>query len=315
MRTASRDNSITSSVRSPAGSASSTVSVASSATSRAVRPGGALRKAARRVPMPRRTSLSRTCVAVLRTTSPRYPLPGGAAAAVVTAEVRGWPDTATATVKAARALTVGAMGRGFSSPPSASSRPWMTTGVMRPGSATEARMAASTGPSWNHRDRGELEWQVLDACVAEDVAHPGEDLLRPDGSWSPWGQVVQAQHVAVRQPAHPRRERVEAAGGVEAPDEGAHGTAGDADDLVAAFLQDLEDPDVGVPAGAAAPEGHSDAGAAGTDPDVVYGHGFRPCTDLPGLASPGRDDGPAGEASDVVPQDLVDTPPRLAVVR
>ena len=84
----------------------------------------------------------------------------------------------------AGAVTVGAMGSGFTSPPSASSRPLMTTGVRKPGRAAEARRAASralpgTVPAGHEvgRDRGEGKGQVLDPGVAEDVAHPGEDPL------------------------------------------------------------------------------------------------------------------------------------------
>ena len=125
--------------------------------------------------------------------------------------------------------------------------------------------------------RGEPHRQVFDPYVAEDVVHPGEDLLGPDGAGSTRTEVEQAEHVPMREAAHPLRVGSQSARRVEPSDERAHGAAGDADDLVAALLQDLEDADVGVPAGAAATERHRRTGSAGELSDVACGHAGRPC--------------------------------------
>ena len=56
-------------------------------------------------------------------------------------------------VRSDSAEAVGSIGTGFIRPPSASNRPFMSTGVMTPGIATEARTAESNGPRWNQTSR------------------------------------------------------------------------------------------------------------------------------------------------------------------
>ena len=66
------------------------------------------------------------------------------------------PESDTAMVRSAEAAAVGSMGIGLMRPPSTSTRPLMTAGVMTPGMAIEARIACSTGPRWNHTSRRAL---------------------------------------------------------------------------------------------------------------------------------------------------------------
>ncbi len=56
-------------------------------------------------------------------------------------------------VTSAPAARIGASGSGSRIPPSASTRPLSTYGVITPGIAMDARIATSTGPRWNQTDR------------------------------------------------------------------------------------------------------------------------------------------------------------------
>ena len=112
--------------------------------------------------------------------------------------------------------------------------------------------------------RGERDRQVLDAGVAEDVGHPGEDLLRADGAGRPRRGVVEPQHVAMGEAAHPVGVRVETARGEQAADHGAPiELPAMLTTLVPALAQDLEDADVGVPAGSASHRAPRRRGAGG----------------------------------------------------
>ncbi len=75
---------------------------------------------------------------------------------VAVAPTARMPDSDTATVRSASTAAVGSIGMGLMRPPSTSTRPLMTAGVMTPGMAMEARMARSTGPCWNHTSRRAL---------------------------------------------------------------------------------------------------------------------------------------------------------------
>jgi len=65
----------------------------------------------------------------------------------------GVPDSETATVTSDCAAVVGSTGSGFTRAPSASRRPCSITGVITLGMAMDARIATSTGPSWNQTSR------------------------------------------------------------------------------------------------------------------------------------------------------------------
>ena len=58
----------------------------------------------------------------------------------------------TAMVRSALTAAIGAIGSGSRMPPSASSRPSSTCGVITPGIAIDARIAASTGPRCSQTD-------------------------------------------------------------------------------------------------------------------------------------------------------------------
>ena len=89
---------------------------------------------------------------------------------------------------------------------------------------------------------------------AEDVAHRVQDLLGPQHTGRADGRVQQPQDGALRQRLRPVGEFVESPGRLQPADQRAHRRAGDADDLVAAGVQCLDHPDVGIAAGAAAAE-------------------------------------------------------------
>jgi len=55
-------------------------------------------------------------------------------------------------VRSAFTAAIGAIGSGSRMPPSASNRPSNTCGVITPGIAIDARMAASTGPRCSQTD-------------------------------------------------------------------------------------------------------------------------------------------------------------------
>ena len=62
------------------------------------------------------------------------------------------PLRLTAMVRSAFTAAIGAIGSGSRMPPSASSRPSRMCGVITPGMAMDARIAASTGPRCSHTD-------------------------------------------------------------------------------------------------------------------------------------------------------------------
>lgn len=89
--------------------------------------------------------------------------------------------------------------------------------------------------------------QVLDVYLAEDLVDLAEHPLAADRAEAE-ADVEQAQHVEVIQAFHPLAVLAQLAGGVDATDHRAHGTTGDAGDLIAACLEFLDHADVRVAA-------------------------------------------------------------------
>ena len=120
----------------------------------------------------------------------------------------------TAMVRSALTAAIGAIGSGSRMPPSASRRPSSTCGVITPGIAIDARIAASTRTALQpHRlareqvggDGGVRDRQLLDRHLAENVADRVQDLLRPQHPGRGDRRVQQPQHRALRQRLGPVR--------------------------------------------------------------------------------------------------------------
>ena len=183
---------------------------------------------------------------------------------VAVAPTARMPESDTAIVRSASAAAVGSIGIGLMRPPSTSTRPLMTAGVMTPGMAIEARIAFSTGPRWNHTSRRAL-MSVATAVkgigrlsiVAPSRISPTLWMIR-SARIAPPGAVIDrssSRHTSrwLRLRAHSVYSSSLPGRGHPA-DERAHGRSCDRDDLEPALAQHLDDADVGIAASAARPE-------------------------------------------------------------
>jgi hypothetical protein len=84
--------------------------------------------------------------------------------------------------------------------------------------------------------------------IADDLADLPEDLFPTNRSQAKT-DIHQAQHVEVIQALDPVAILIEFAGGVDSADHCAHGTTGNAGDVVAAFFDFLNDADMGIAPG------------------------------------------------------------------
>lgn len=173
------------------------------------------------------------------------------------------PDRFTAMVRSALTAESGAIGSGSRIPPSASSRSSRVCGAINPGDRDGRADRLVQRPALKpHRlagqqvggHRGVGDAQVLDGHRPQDVAYCVQDLARPHHPGRADGRVQQLQDGALSQRLGPLGELVDPSGRLQAADQRAHRRAGDADDVVAAGLQRLDHPDVGVAAGATAAE-------------------------------------------------------------
>ena len=107
------------------------------------------------------------------------------------------------------------------------------------------------------RHSGVWDAQVLDVDVTDDLANLAEDLLaanRPQAE----AHIHQAQHIQIVQALDPFPVLVELACRIDAAHHRPHRAAGDAGNLVTAFFDFLDDPDMGVPTGTSRTEDQCD---------------------------------------------------------
>jgi len=96
--------------------------------------------------------------------------------------------------------------------------------------------------------------EVLDHDLTEDLADRVEDLLGAQHPSRRERRIEQPQHRALGQRTRPRGVLVELACGLQTADQCTHRRTGNADDLMAAVAQFVDDADVCVATGAAATE-------------------------------------------------------------
>ena len=99
-------------------------------------------------------------------------------------------------------------------------------------------------------DGGIGDAQFFDIDFADDLADLPEHLLAANRAKAKT-HVHQAQHVEVVEAFDPVAILVQLAGGIDPAHYGAHGTAGDTGDVIAASFDFLDHPDMGVATGPA----------------------------------------------------------------
>ena len=95
-------------------------------------------------------------------------------------------------------------------------------------------------------DRSEGDRQSLDTLLADDLTDPAEYPFTADRAHVAESDIQQANHVQVIEPGDPFAIFCQLAGGIHAAYHGAHGTPGNAVDLVTATFQLLYHPDMGI---------------------------------------------------------------------